>query len=66
MLRAAATPHEKEIVRLVEDLARQGRLEPDAVADIACLLNFIVTESEATFLVEYILWRTDPERSSEE
>jgi hypothetical protein len=50
---------ELEIVRAVNQLSREGRLDPHAISEIESSLDFKISAEERKFLVNYIRWRID-------
>jgi hypothetical protein len=51
--------HEVSIAGLVDDLSKEGRLDPAAIDQIIAALDFVMSRSETDFLVNYIRWRID-------
>jgi hypothetical protein len=54
-----ASEHEREIARLIDDMALQGHLPLSAVLEIEAALKFRPSKEETQFLVRYVLWRRD-------
>ena len=51
--------HEMEIVRIVNRIDIEGRLDTDALDEIVGKLSFILSEAEGDFLVDYLRWRME-------
>jgi hypothetical protein len=51
--------HEREIARRVDDLACEDRLSIRAIAGIAIVIPFTLSQAETRFLIDYIVWRQD-------
>jgi hypothetical protein len=51
--------HEREIVKLVDQIALEGRLELSSIGEVLKTLSFVMTAADAVFLVNYIRWRMD-------
>ena len=49
--------HELAIARIVDRISTEGRLYPSVVAEIAAVLDFMMSRSDSEFLVRYIQWR---------
>jgi hypothetical protein len=49
--------HQLEIVRIVDGFSIEGRLYHTTLDDIIAALNFVMSRSDAEFLVSYLWWR---------
>ena len=49
--------HERELARLIDERAAQGKLDYTAVPAVAALLQFMMTRSDSEFLIAYLHWR---------
>jgi len=51
------TYHEREIARIVDQLAVNGTLNKSSVSDVANLVRFAMKPEEMKFLLAYLIWR---------
>jgi hypothetical protein len=49
--------HQSEIVRIVDGFAIDGRLYHTTLNDVIAALEFVMSQSDAEFLVSYLWWR---------
>jgi len=49
--------HEREIVRIVDRIDMEGRLELASIQEAVAVLDFLMTAEESTFLMNYVPWR---------
>lgn len=49
--------HELAIVRIVDRIDTEGRLDPSVIDEIITFLEFIPSPADSDFLVHYIQWR---------
>ena len=56
---APTNDHEREIARLVDQIALEGRLQISSIGEVLKTLSFVMTGTDAAFLVNYIRWRMD-------
>ena len=54
-----SSDHEREIARRVDDLACADGLSIRAIARIATVIPFTLSQAETRFLIDYIVWRQD-------
>ena len=54
-----ADEHELTIARIVDRLAGEGRLDPSVIDQIIAQIDFVMTQSQGQFLIDYIRWRME-------
>jgi hypothetical protein len=51
--------HELAIVRIVDCISLEDRLDPTSITEIVAVLDFMMSKSDSEFLVGYIRWRIE-------
>jgi hypothetical protein len=54
-----SSDHELEIARIVDGIAREGRLKLRSMQEVITTIDFFMTGPDGEFLVNYVIWRMD-------
>ena len=54
-----ADEHELVITKIVDRLAGEGRLDPSVIDQIIAQIDFVMTQPQGQFLIDYIRWRME-------
>jgi hypothetical protein len=52
-----SSDHELEIARIVDGIAREGRLKLRSMQEVITTIDFFMTGPDGEFLVNYVIWR---------
>ena len=51
--------HELAIVRIVDRIDMEGRLQLASIQEVVTVVDFLMTRSEGQFLMNYVQWRLE-------